>query len=478
VNNPTPDSGNADQPILCFGEFRLDLNLRSLFHGADKIHVTPKPLATLEYLARSRHRVVSKAELLEQVWGGVREPSTVEQAIRQLRRVLGDDAENARYIETVAGEGYRLMAEAPAPEPEAQASPPGKVPRRPVVFAAVLLVGLAAFMAFWHFRKPPQLASASLTRNSVVALDPRGDVLWSYPFGGRLRDPVPDWLGLSARIVDLDGDGVPEVLVNTRFADGSAADRLLCFSSRGKPLWSYQPEVNLKFADSTVRGPWVFKDMLVLPENGRKSIYLAVGDDTWWQSFLLKVSPAGANQIVFVSSGNIRALRRFPTKSGSYILAAGINNEYRQAFLAILEQDGAPATSPQSNGSQYQCTQGCPAARPYRFILFPPSELSLASNVAYNIAIRIDERPEGITVSTDETGGTGGAQYDFSRELQPIQVSWGDNWGQIHRQFERQGLVKHTFEHCPERTTPAILKVCDQNGKWSTESVTRRRWPY
>jgi hypothetical protein len=230
--------------------------------------------------------------------------------------------------------------------------------------------------------------------------------------------------------------------------------------------------------DREASGPWIFNDMLVLPENGRKSICLAVSDDTWWQSFLVKVSPAGANQIVFVSSGNIRALRRFPTKSGTYILAAWINNEYRQAFLAILQQDGAPATSPQSGGSQYQCTQGCPAGKPYRFIRFPRSELSLASNVAYNIAIRIDERPEGITVSTDETGGTGGAQYDFSGELQPTQVSWGDNWGQIHRQFERQGLVEHTFEHCPERTATAILNVCDQNGNWSTVSVKRRPWPY
>lgn len=477
MNSHPPDSGSVDQPVLRFGEFRLDLNLRSLYRGTDRIHVTPKPLAALEYLARNRHRVVSKAELLEQVWGGVREPSTVEQAIRQLRRVLGDDAENPRYIETVAGEGYRLMAETPAQVPEVKVDPPRQTPRRLIVVLAALLLALAAFVAFRHFSKPGKVESASLTRNSVTALDAKGDVLWTYPFQTRLRDPGGGEMAWTAQILDLNGDGVPEVLVNAGFVD-PPTDRLLCFSARGKLLWDYQPVVSLKFGDWTVSGPWIFDAMSISPENGRQSVYLAVSHNTWWPSFVVKVAPSGTQQIAFVSAGNVRAMHRIQTRSGTYILAAGINNEYGQASLAILEQDGPAATSPQTPGSRYQCLQGCPEGRPYRFILFPRSELSEASDVPYNIAIRIDERPEGITVSTDETGGTGGAQYDFSRELQPERVSWGDNWGQIHRQFERQGRVKHTFEHCPERTTPAILRICDQNGKWSAVSVPRRPWPY
>ncbi|MGO4880206.1 MAG: winged helix-turn-helix domain-containing protein [Bryobacteraceae bacterium] len=448
-----------------------------MFRGEDKIHITPKPFGVLEYLARNRHRVVSKTELLEKVWGEVREPGTVEQAIRQLRRAMGDGADNPRYIGTVAGEGYRLIAEAPAPAPEARRKPKG-FPRRLVAGVAMLIASVGAFFAFRHFHRPSQLASASLTRSSVVALDPKGDVLWTHSFSAGLRDPAGGEMAWTAQVVDLNGDGAPEVLVNAGFADGSASDRLLCFSSRGKPLWNYQPEVRLRFGDWAVKGPWIFDEMLLVPENGRRSVYLAVSDNTWWPSFLVKVSPTGAHQIVFVSSGNVRAMHRIQTKSGTYILAAGINNEYHQAFLAILRQEGPAAMSLQSDGSQYQCTQGCPAGRPYRFILFPRSELSLASDVPYNIAIRIDDRPDGITVSTDETGGTGGARYDFTREIQPVRVSWGDNWGQLHRQFERQGLIKHSFERCPELTTPAILKVCDQNGKWSTMSVPRRPWPY
>lgn len=164
MNSPSPDSGHAGQTILSFGEFRLDSDLRALFRGEDKIHITPKPFGVLEYLARNRHRVVSKTELLEKVWGEVREPGTVEQAIRQLRRAMGDGADNPRYIGTVAGEGYRLIAEAPAPAPEARRKPKG-FPRRLVAGVAMLIASVGAFFAFRHFHRPSQLASASLTRS-------------------------------------------------------------------------------------------------------------------------------------------------------------------------------------------------------------------------------------------------------------------------------------------------------------------------
>src|SRR5580658_5204408 len=90
-----PEPGGMDPPVVCFGEFQLDLQLRSLHRGPGKIKLTPKPFATLEFLFKNRQRVVSKAELLERIWGGQREISTVEHAIGQLRRALGDDAENA-----------------------------------------------------------------------------------------------------------------------------------------------------------------------------------------------------------------------------------------------------------------------------------------------------------------------------------------------------------------------------------------------
>ena len=144
--------------------------------------------------------------------------------------------------------------------------------------------------------------------------------------------------------------------------------------------------------------------MLVTSEHGPATIYLAVSHSVWWQSFVVRISPSGKSEVVFVSSGNVRSLRRLRTSRGDFILAGGINNEHGQASLAVLEQGAPPSTSPQRE-PRFQCTQGCPRARPYRFILLPRSELAAASDRPYNIAANIPVRADGFTVETDETAG-------------------------------------------------------------------------
>ncbi len=101
---------------VAFEGFRVDLNLRRLYRNGELVKLTPKPFSTLEFLLENRDRVASKEELLDKVWGGLRGISTVEQAVSQLRRTLGDDAAEARYIETVPGQGYRWIAEIHADE--------------------------------------------------------------------------------------------------------------------------------------------------------------------------------------------------------------------------------------------------------------------------------------------------------------------------------------------------------------------------
>jgi DNA-binding winged helix-turn-helix (wHTH) protein len=475
---------------MCIGEFRLDLDLRSLYRGSERIKVSPKPFSTLEYLARNHHRVVPKAELLDAVWGGQREISTVEHAVSQLRRVFGDDAEKAQYIETLPGQGYRLVAEVHNPTPEsgevglaihsASVEHSNRRVLLSILAAVALLICVGAFAAIRHFGRQPRVARTVLSRNALAAMDAGGAVLWTYAFDTQLKEPPREESAWRTQIVDLNGDGVTEVLMTAQFEteDSIPKEELLCFSARGKLLWRYRPDNRFAFGSWEVNGPWVFSHVLVARENGSKrSVYLAVHHTPSWPSFVVRLSPAGTAKLVFVSSGNVRALRRFQMGSGSYILAAGINNEYRQASLAVLAENGPPSTSPQSEPT-FQCARGCPVATPYRYILIPPSELSRASEMPYNYALHIVALPSGVSVLTDELGWDRGAIYEFSRELQPERVIWGDNYREIHRQFEREGRIKHTYENCPERSSPAILRVCDQDGKWSEVSVPRAFPPY
>jgi len=85
---------------------------RALLEGKE-INLTPKALILLEYLMTHPDELVTRERLLDVVWGwdypvGSR---AVDTRIAELRRVLGDDAANPRFIETIAGQGYRFAAD-------------------------------------------------------------------------------------------------------------------------------------------------------------------------------------------------------------------------------------------------------------------------------------------------------------------------------------------------------------------------------
>ena len=71
----------------------------------------PQAFDVLVYLVRHRDRVVSKDELMDQVWGGRFVSETaVTSRIKQTRRAVGDDGESQRVIRTLHGRGYRFVA--------------------------------------------------------------------------------------------------------------------------------------------------------------------------------------------------------------------------------------------------------------------------------------------------------------------------------------------------------------------------------
>ncbi len=100
------------EPILEWGELKLDPTARIIWHGNRRLELTRKEFGILEYLMRHPGEVVSQEELLEHVWDAEVDPftQTVRVHINSLRRKLGDDARAPRYIETVVGEGYRLIS--------------------------------------------------------------------------------------------------------------------------------------------------------------------------------------------------------------------------------------------------------------------------------------------------------------------------------------------------------------------------------
>jgi DNA-binding response OmpR family regulator len=115
-NTPSTESPGAPAKpprTLAVGPLELDLdNLRARV-GERDIELTTRDLEVLEYLARERHRVVPRIDLLREVWGYERaeklETRCVDMHVVKLRRRLAELLPEADSpIETVRGVGYRL----------------------------------------------------------------------------------------------------------------------------------------------------------------------------------------------------------------------------------------------------------------------------------------------------------------------------------------------------------------------------------
>lgn len=97
-------------PVIESGDFRIDLEARSIKVRNEEVHLTPKEFEVLVYLARHPRKVVTTRALLSAVWG----PNSTEQSeyvrvfVGHLRKKLEPDTDTPRYILTEPWVGYRF----------------------------------------------------------------------------------------------------------------------------------------------------------------------------------------------------------------------------------------------------------------------------------------------------------------------------------------------------------------------------------
>lgn len=95
-----------------FGEFELDPGQFELRHAGTRVRMERIPMQVLILLASHAGRLVRRDQIVEAIWGKgsfLESEAAINTAIRKLRTVLGDDAKNPRFIETVPTRGYRLV---------------------------------------------------------------------------------------------------------------------------------------------------------------------------------------------------------------------------------------------------------------------------------------------------------------------------------------------------------------------------------
>ncbi len=147
-----------------FGSFALSPARRQLLNGSREVPLIPRYFDLLLLLVERRHEAVSRRVIFDTVWSDVVvSDGALTQAVRTLRRALGDDPREPSYIRTVSRHGYRFVfsdvteetdgpaVPEPAPRSEARAEAPPGVPiafgRAWSASAGAALAGLGAGLA-------------------------------------------------------------------------------------------------------------------------------------------------------------------------------------------------------------------------------------------------------------------------------------------------------------------------------------------
>lgn len=98
-----------NEPNYRFDDFLLDVSNRQLWRGDAQIELNARYFDALVLLVREHGRLVGKDRFFAEVWGDVVvSDAALTQCIKDIRRQLGDDAANPRYIATVPRYGYRF----------------------------------------------------------------------------------------------------------------------------------------------------------------------------------------------------------------------------------------------------------------------------------------------------------------------------------------------------------------------------------
>jgi len=222
----------SDVGGLRIGEWRFHAASSELRRGSEVRRLEPRAARTLELLCAARGGVVTHEQLIQDVWNGRSlSENSVAVVVGQLRRALGDDARDAKLIETIPKRGYRLVGSTAAP-----ASRPARW-RAVVVAAVAIFVGIGAVLTARSITSRPEIAMTDIANQTgdrrydplaratselmLAELSKRG---FDVQRGGRARMLVTGklvmwngepYLGLSA----ADADGVVRWSAMTKGTD-------------------------------------------------------------------------------------------------------------------------------------------------------------------------------------------------------------------------------------------------------------------
>jgi DNA-binding winged helix-turn-helix (wHTH) protein/tetratricopeptide (TPR) repeat protein len=161
------------------GDWLVKPHTNTVVGPEGEAHVEPKAMQVLSFLASRPGQIVSKQEILTDVWEGTFVSEEVlPNAVWELRKALGDDAKRPRFIQTLPKKGYRLIApvisaapvETPSSPDDAPAPQGRRTRKRPWLPAAAFVGLVAAGLLLAQSRRGGAPGTAGPSERSVLVM--------------------------------------------------------------------------------------------------------------------------------------------------------------------------------------------------------------------------------------------------------------------------------------------------------------------
>ena len=328
------------EPRTCeFGDVYVDFGRMTVTRGGTSVDIEPKVFDVLRFLVANRDRVVTKEELLDGLWRDTFvAPNALTRAVAQLRKALGDDADQPRYVETVAKRGYRFIAPVvidggataevvpPTPLTPRRRSPAGIA----VVTSAAVVLAIGVLVWVVQRSGAHDGPAGALTPIRVVTN------------GGINIEPAlsPDG---SAVAFASDRSGSFEIYV-VALASGSKEIAITADGQNSvQPAWS--PDGRwIAYAHSNGRGLWVVPSTGGTPRQlvdiGSNPVW---SPDSNWIAFTTQSGLIGQSNLRVIGrdGGGLRDLTRPGTPVGGHRSPAWSNSGRFIAFATVRAADDA-----------------------------------------------------------------------------------------------------------------------------------------
>jgi hypothetical protein len=335
---------------------------------------------------------------------------------------------------------------------------------------AVAMVGL--MVGFFSIRHRP-LGGLALRGYDIVGLDQGGSEAWRFTLSAVPASPDPAMrLQRVLRIVKWSaGDPADAVAAIDYEAPASQRSELLCFSNEGKLRWRWKPATDLlDFDGKPFPDTWSIRDFMVIHDRGIGRAFVAIVNDLRWSSAVYEVSRDGKATLRFANHGYVLLMAPVEQTQGILMAVTGINNAAGSPFVAVVRLAGPPSTSP-SISPRYGFPNG-PKAAALAYVLLPSSEFNKAQGETHPIPTSLDVRGEVVKVEISEpsTARTIYA-YEFDTALRPLHARTTSATHALHNLYQHTGLVRHSFNDCPEVNQPQPLRIWNPTEGWKDASI-------